>query len=202
MFKKKHICGCLVMLTVICAVNCASTPKPPPELKPEAEPAPPPPPPKFLMEPYHSAMQDEMERSFERADEILIAVFSGSHEGQQGGLTYYFEDFSSFDKTTLNWGPVMNVLVQVSPAAFKPEIITAPEFKNLSDLDLVGICWDSYEQIRDWYLVEGEKILIFLEQGYDEINDRSFRNLIDSYPVTKECNAKAVFDLMVRELYR
>lgn len=200
--QKRILVWCIAaLITAILTNSCATTPEIKPEPKSEAKPIPPAPPPKFAIEPYHSAMQGEMRQSYEKADEILIGVFSGSNENKQKDMTYYFEDFSRFEKTTLSWDPVMNVLVQVYPDAFKPQIITAQEFKSLSDLDLVGICWDSYEQARDWYLIEGERILIFLELGYDEINDRSYRHLIDSYPVTPECNSKAVFDLMVSELF-
>jgi len=183
------------------SVNCASTPEKPTEPEVKAKPAPPPPPPKFTPTSYHTAMKEEMRKSFQKADEIIIGVHSGSHEDDVYGLTYYFEDFISFDKTTLAWGPVMHVIFQVLPIGLQPEIISQNEFQNLSDLDKVGICWDSYEQVRDVYLIEGEKMLIFLEQEYDEENNRSYRNLIDTYPVTKECNARAVFDLMIRDLY-
>ena len=140
-----------------------------------------------------------MQKSFDKADEIIIGVHTGSHKDKQYGLSYYFEDFISFDKTVLTWGPVMNVIVQVLPSMLKPEIITRREFKNLIELDKVGICWDFYDQTRHVFLVEGEKMLIFLELNYDEVNNRFYRNLIDAYPVTKDCNAKIVFDMMVRE---
>jgi len=47
--------------------------------------------------------------------------------------------------------------------------------------------------------VEGKPSLIFIEQIVDEENNSSYRNLLDTYPVTKDCNAKVVFDLMVRD---
>jgi hypothetical protein len=193
--------GFALVVLAFFAVHCASTPEPPPEPEVKPKPTPPPPPPKFISKPYHTAMSKEMEKSYHRADEIVIGVYSGTHEDDLYGLAYFFEDFITFDKDTLSWGQVMNVIFQVLPHKLEPEIISAGEFRSLSDLDRVGICWDSYEQVRDVYLIQGEKMLIFLEQEYDEENNRSTRHLIDTYPVTKECNAKAVFDSMVRNLY-
>jgi len=201
MLKRLILLGSCVAICAFLTVNCASTPEKPPEPEIKAKPAPPPPPPRFTPESYHKAMSEEMQKSYQRADEIIIGVHTGSHEDEFYGLTYYFEDFTSFDKSTLTWGPVMHVIFQVLPHRLKPEIISHNEFQNLSDLDKVGICWDSYEQVRDVYLIEGEKMLIFLEQEYDEENNRSYRNLIDTYPVTKDCNSRAVFDLMIRDLY-
>ena len=93
----------------------------------------------------------------------------------------------------------MKVIVQVQAGEIKPEIIKKNEYFRLSDLDKVGICWDSYEQTRYVYLVEGQKMLIFLQTGYDEARNRSYRNLIDAYPVTPVCRADEVFDLMIRD---
>ena len=150
------------------------------------------------MKPYHEAMNTEMRISFERADEIIIGVYSGSHNDEQFGLIHYFDDFKSFDKTGMFWGPEMEVIVQVQEYELKPAIIKKNEFKRLSDLDKVGICWDSYEQIRYVYLVEGQKMLIFLQTGYDETKNRSYRNLIDAYPVTPVCRADDLFDQIIR----
>ena len=150
------------------------------------------------MKPYHEAMNAEMRISFERADEIIIGVYSGSHNDEQFGLIHYFDDFKSFDKAGMFWGPEKKVIVQVQANELKPEIIKKNEFKQLSDLDKVGICWDSYEQTRYVYLVEGQKMLIFLQTDYDEALNRSYRNLIDAYPVTPVCSADDVFDLIIR----
>ncbi len=99
----------------------------------------------------------------------------------------------------MSWGKEMKVIVQVHEDELKPEIIKKNEFYRLSDLDKVGICWDSYEQSRNVYLIEGQKILIFLQTGYDESLNRSYRNLIDAYPITPVCRADDVFDLMIRD---
>ncbi len=201
MLKKTGYLSCLLVLGSFMAINCVSTPKKPPEPEATAKPLPPPPPPDFSPQPYHIAMNEEMNKSYQRANEIIIGVYTGSHEDEVYGLTYYFEDFSSFDKETLSWGQEMNVIFQVLPHGLNPVILTHSEFQGLSDLDRTGICWDSYEGVRDVYLIESEKMLIFLKQKYDEENNRAYRNLIDTYPVTKECNTKAVFDLMIREMY-
>ena len=192
--------GCVSFLTAIILISCASAPDilPDPEL--ETKPAPPPPAPAFSMKPYHEAMNAEMRISFERADEIIVGVYSGSHKDEQFGPIHYFDDFKSFDKTGMSWGPKMKVIVQVQGNELKLEIIKKNEFKRLSDLDKVGICWDSYEQTRYVYLVEGQKMLIFLQTGYDETLNRSYRNLIDAYPVTTVCRADDVFDLVIRDI--
>jgi hypothetical protein len=65
----------------------------------------------------------------------------------------------------------------------------------------VGICWDYLNQIRFVYLVEGEPNLVFLKRILDETNSSSYRILIDTYPVTKDCSAKEVFDLMVMDSF-
>ena len=175
-------------------MNCASTPEvpePTPKIKP------PPPPAKFVMKSYHYEMKSEMQKSYNKADEIILGVFTGSHKDKQYGLSYYFEDFISFDKTALTWGPVMTAILQFLPHELMPEIITQSEFRHLVELDKTGICWDVYDQTRHIFLVEGEKMLIFVELKYDEANNRSYRNLIDAYPVTPDCNAKIVFDMMI-----
>lgn len=143
-------------------------------------------------------MSAEMQISFERADEIILGIYTGSHNDEQIGLIHYFDDFRSFDKTSMSWGQEMKVIVQVQANELNPEIIKRNEFKQLSNLDKVGICWDSYEQTRYMYLVEGQKMLIFLQTGFDEASNRSYRNLIDAYPVTPVCRADEVFNLIIK----
>lgn len=63
-----------------------------------------------------------------------------------------------------------------------------------------GICWDFYEGNRSVYLVEGQKNLVFLEVGLDDVNSESYRKFIDAYPVTRECRAVDVFNLTIRRL--
>ncbi len=103
-----------------------------------------------------------------------------------------------FNKKILRWGPVENVLLPVLSSELKPKIITREEYKYLNNLDKVEICWDYLEQKRYVYLVEGNRSLVFIEQIVDEEKNSSYRKLLDTYPVTKDCNAKVVFDLMVR----
>lgn len=197
MFKRLFLFGGVIIFVSIILMNCTSVPEMQPESTPKIEP--PPPPAKFVMKSYHYEMKAEMQKSYTQADEIIIGAHTGSQKDKQYGLSYYFEDFISFDKTTLAWGPVMNALLQVLPYELKPEVITQSEFKHLVELDKTGICWDVYDQTRHVFLVEGEKMLIFVELKYDESNNRSYRNLIDAYPVTQDCNAEIVFDMMVRE---
>ncbi|MEE8377260.1 MAG: hypothetical protein V3R45_02710 [Candidatus Aminicenantaceae bacterium] len=199
MRKKIIVIGCVTFLTAIILVSCTSAPDimPEPEPKPETKPAAHP---EFDMKPFHEAMNAEMRISFERADEVIIGVYSGNHNDEQFGLIHYFDDFKSFDKTSMSWGEEMKVIVQVQTDELKPEIIKKNEFYRLSDLDKVGICWDSYEQTRYVYLVEGQKILIFLQTGYDESLNRSYRNMIDAYPITPACRADDVFDLIIHNL--
>lgn len=200
MRKRVILIVCVSFLAVLVIVSCAPVPDILSEPEPETEPAPPPSTEAFSMKPFHEAMNEEMRISFERADEIILGVYSGSHNDEQFGLIHYFEDFKSFDKISTSWGPEMKVIVQVQADELKPEIIKRNEFKQLSDLDKVGICWDSYEQTRYVYLVEGRKMLIFLQTGYDEANNRSFRSLIDAYPVTPVCRADDVFNWMFKKL--
>ena len=191
----------LVFITLISAVffvSCAA----PPETRPEPELKPPPPPPPsagFVMKSYHESMKTGMQISYDQADEILIGIYTGLHEDPELGNIHYLDDFLSFDKTTLTWGPNMKVVVQIQEHKKKPVIIKKKEFPRLVPLDKIGICWDEYEGSRDFYLVEGQKMLVFLETGFDEASNRAFRLLIDSYPVTTQCNAKAVFDLMIQD---
>ncbi len=198
MREKVIFIGCVSFLAAIILVSCASAPDILPDPEPETKPSTLPPDSAFSMKPYHEAMNTEMRISFERADEIIIGVYSGSHNDEQFGLIHYFDDFKSFDKTGMFWGPEKKVIVQVQAYELKPAIIKKNEFKRLSDLDKVGICWDSYEQTRYVYLVEGQKMLIFLQTGYDEALNRSYRNMIDAYPVTPVCRADDIFDLIIR----
>jgi len=195
--KRVLVLGLVAASAALIMASCAT--KPEIQAGPEVKPAPPPPPPEFEIKEFQRRMGDEMRKSYERADEIILGIYTGGHVDDLFGLTYYFDDFISFDKAALTWGPPMQVIIQVLPHEIKPELISQQEFRNLSELDKVGICWDSYEENRYSYLIEGEKMLIFLEQGYDEVNNRSYRNLIDTYPATQDCNSKAVFDLMVRD---
>lgn len=194
-----RISGALVAAAFL-MMHCGPAPQPQPVPAPAPRPVPPPPPPAFAMKPHHRLMGAEMRKSYDKADEILVGVYSGSRQDPKDGPLHYFEDFSLFNKESLSWGPAMSVIVQVQPKGFKPEIITRKEFRKLSALDKIGICWDPYEETRNIFLVEGEKILVFLELKYDDADGRSRRSLIDAYPVTSDCNAQSVFDLMVREM--
>jgi hypothetical protein len=155
--------------------------------------------PRISLKPYHRSMREGMELSFDKADEIIIGIYTGSHSDGPGGRSYYFDQFRIFNKNTWTWGPEMSALLAVLFQDVKPEIITAQEFKSLSDLDKTGICWDDYEGPRVVFLVEGVPALVFLKQTFYESENASRRFLIDTYPVTKECRAKDVFDLMLRE---
>jgi hypothetical protein len=42
----------------------------------------------------------------------------------------------------------MDVIVEVRPGEFKPEIIRRQDLKRLVPLDTVGICWDFYDGNR------------------------------------------------------
>jgi hypothetical protein len=197
MSKEQSYLICAVFFAVAVLASCVAAPDVRPE--PEGESAAPAPEP-FPMKPFHKEMMEEMRQSYERADEILFGIYAGSHEDERLGRIHYFDNYSTFDKSALSWGPVMKVIVQVQAQEINPEIIEREEFLHLSDLDRVGICWDLYERIRYVYLVEGEKMLIFLQTGFDEVNTRSYRNLIDAYPSTQICLAKDVFDLMIRDI--
>ncbi len=190
---------CFTALAAALMTSCAPRPEVLPE--PEPEPVKPPPLPSgFVMKPFHRSMKEEMRKSYDRANEIITGVFSGTHQDKKGGLIYYFSDFSRFDKETLSWGPSQNVIMQVLPDKLKPEIIRRNEFKTLIDLDKTGICWDFYQGNRNVFLVEGKMNLIFLEMGLDEATGNSYRNLLDAYPVTDECRARDVFNLMIQDL--
>ena len=200
MSKRALRIGLALAAAAFLMMNCGPAPEPQPVPGPAPKPIPPPPPPAFAMKPHHRLMSAEMRKSFDKADEIFVGVYTGSRQDPKDGLLFYFEDFSVFDKESLSWGPAMSVIVQVQPKGFKPEIITRKEFRKLSSLDRIGICWDPYEETRNIFLVEGEKTIVFLELRYDDADGRSHRGLIDTYPVTSDCNAKSVFDLMVRKM--
>jgi len=191
--KKVRNYVCLTALLALSMTGCAPGPK----VQPEPVETPPP---GFVMKSFHRSMKEEMRRSYDRANEIVIAVLTGTYKGKKNGTIYYFSDFSMFDKETLSWGPTQNVVMQVHQDKFKPEIIRRNEFKRLIDLDKTGICWDYYEGSRSVFLVEGKMNLIFLEMGFDKASSTSYRHLLDAYPVTDECRAKDVFDLMIQEL--
>lgn len=200
MLKKIMEYAFISVLAAMLATSCAPGPRIQPEPEPETELAPPPIPSGFIMKPFHRSMSEEMRKSYDRADEIITGVFTGIHHNKEDGLTYYFSDFSRFDKETLSWGSSQNVFIQVRPDKVNPEIIRRNEFKRLIDLDRVGICWDYYQGKRSIYLVEGKKNLIFLEFAFDEASSTSFRNLLDAYPGTNQCRARDVFNLMIRDL--
>ena len=108
-------------------------------------------------------------------------------------LSFLFRIFAKRDLEIF-----LNLLVRQNE--IKPEIIRRKEFKRLVDLDKTGISWDYYEGSRSVFLVEGKMNLIFLEVGFDETSSTSYRRLIDAYPVTDECRARDVFDLMIQDL--
>jgi len=161
-----------------------------------------PPAPKISLKPYHRSMVDEMQRSFEKADEVVIGVYTGTFGDGPPSRAYYFDQFRVFNKEAWTWSSETNVLLPVLFQDAKPEIIANSELKSLSDLDKRGICWDDYEGPRVIYLIEGIPNLLFLRQVLDEVDNNSHRILIDAYPLTKECRAKDVFDLMLRERAR
>lgn len=199
MIKKVGNYAGLAALIAVLMTGCAPSPK----VQPEPEPEPveiPPLPSGFVMKSFHISMKEEMRKSYDRANEIVIGIFTSTHKDKKGNLIYYFSDFSIFDKVTLSWGSPQNVIMQVGQNELKPEIIWRNEFKKLIDLDKTGICWDFYEGSRSIFLVEGKMNLIFLEMGFDEATDTSYRHLLDVYPVTEECRAKDVFNLMIKDL--
>jgi hypothetical protein len=155
--------------------------------------------PKISLKSHHRSMREGMEQSFDKADEIIIGIYTGSYTDGPEGRAYYFDQFRIFNKSTWTWGAEMNALLPVLFRDVKPEIITAQEFKSLSALDKKGICWDDYEGPRVVFLVEGIPTLVFLKQTFDEAENASRRTLVDTYPVTKECRAKDIFDLMLRK---
>lgn len=155
--------------------------------------------PRISLKAFHRSMRDGMQQSYDRADEIVIGVYTGTYTDGPDGRAYYFDQFRVFSKDTRAWGPEMGALLPVLFGTVRPEIITSEEFKTLSDLDRTGICWDDYEGPRVVFLVEGIQNILFLRQTFDAADNASRRDLIDTYPVTTECRAKDVFDLMLRE---
>jgi hypothetical protein len=155
--------------------------------------------PKISLKPHLRSMLDGMQTSYNKADEIIIGIYTGTYAERPEGRAYYFDQFRIFNKVTWTWGPETNALLPVLFEDVKPDLITAQEFKSLSALDKTGICWDDYEGPRVVFLVEGIPTLVFLKQTFDEAEKASRRILIDTYPVTKECRAKDIFDLMLRE---
>ena len=145
-------------------------------------------------------MREEMRKSYERADEIMTGVLTAIRDEDPENIIYYFENFSLFNKETFSWGKPMDVIVEVRPGEFRPEIIRRQELKKLVPLDRVGICWDFYEGSRSVFLVEGQKNLVFLRVGLNEATSESYRTLLDAYPATTECRAVDVFNLMIRHL--
>jgi hypothetical protein len=189
----------LTALALVSMIGCAQSP----EVVPAPEPEPVKAPPAssgFVMKSFHRSMKEEMKKSYDRANEIIAGVFTGIHKEKNGGLVYYFSDFRRFDKQSLSWGSLQNVIMKVQSEEFEPEIIRRNEFEKLIDLDKTGICWDSYQGDRNVFLVEGQINLIFLEVGFDEASGDSYRILLDTYPGTDECQAKNVFNLMIQDL--
>ncbi len=189
----------ILLLAIALAMSCARRPEV--KREPEPKPAPPPVAPGFIPKSYQISMRDEMERSYAQADEVMVAVLAGINEDPKKGSVYYFEDFKIFNKPSLSWGPALDVLVEVRPGSFKPELIRRDEFKRLIALDRVGICWDFDKGKRFIYLVEGQRNLIFLKVELEESTSRAYRYLLDAYPVTRECGSVDVFHLMLRRQF-
>lgn len=198
MWKKILILGCTLGLLLTFLTSCKPSPKVQPEPEPKPKPTPPPAPTELSLKSYHRSMSQQMEKSYQKADEILVGVFEESHQDPERGLIYYFKDFTRFNKETLSWKSPVNVIVKIRPGECKPEIIQRGEFKNLIDMDKVGICWDFYNGKRYTYMVEGKKNLVFLDRVFDKTNKKFYRTLIDAYPVTEKCQAKDVFNWMIR----
>jgi hypothetical protein len=196
--KNSLLLSIIVVTAVLISTSCAPAPKIQDEPVPDIEPEPAPDP-GFVMKPYHRSMLDEMRKSFEMADEIIIGTYTGNFVDEDQGRAFYFDNFKHFEKATLTWGPLDEILLPVHFESPKPEIITNSEFNKLSNYDKVGICWDYEDQLRFVYLVEGEPNLVFLKRIVDETNNSSYRVLIDTYPVTKDCNAEEVFNRMISD---
>ena len=176
--------GLAVPFLFSCATTPVVQPEPPSKVTLPREPLP-----DVVLKAHHAAMGQEMSKAYDQADEILLGLHTGSFVDETNGLIYFFENFQTFDKATLTWGPVMEVIVQVLPRTPVPEIITQREFKSMITMDKVGICWDAYEGKRYVYLIEGENMLLFLDLVFDEVTTNSYRYLIDSYPATRACDA-------------
>jgi hypothetical protein len=195
--RREILRGWVPLWTLLALASCAPR-VPKVRIEPESEIAVPAAP-KISLKSYHRSMREGMRRSFDQADEIIIGIYTGTYGDGPEGRVYYFDQFRVFSKGTWTWGREMSALLPVFFQDVKPEIITAQEFKSLSALDRTGICWDDYEGPRVVFLVEGNPTLAFLKQTFDETENASRRILIDTYPVTKECRAKDIFDLMLRE---
>ena len=189
-------CGLALGISVLLAVSCASRPSEPIvesgiRVPPE---------PRISLKPVHRSMREGMIKSFEAADEIILGVYTGiTQDGPQGRL-HYFDRFRSFDKTTWAWGPENEALLGVVFENVNPEILSEREFKTLSAMDRIGICWDDFEGPRVVYLAAGVPTLVFVKHIIDEAGGSSRRILLDTYPDSRHCRAKDVFDLMLRDI--
>ena len=195
--RKTPLLGWVCAWAALLGMSCSSS-VPEARTEPESEiviPAAP----KISLKPHHRSMLDGMQPSYDKADEIIIGIYTGSYTDGPGGRAYYFDQFRVFNKDTWTWGPETNVLLPVLFQDVRPEVLTAQEIKSLSALDKKGICWDDYEGPRVVFLVEGIPTLVFLKQTFDEAEKASRRILVDTYPETKECRAKDIFDLMLRK---
>jgi hypothetical protein len=191
--------GCILGFALLFGINCATAP---PAASPETESGGSiivPKKPRIVLKREHRSMREEMKKSFALADEIIIGIYTGIPAKGPEGKSFYFDRFRTFDKTTWEWGTETDALLPVLFEALQPEIITHREFKELSDLDKIGICWDDFEGPRIVYLVEGVPTLVFMKHIVDETDNTSQRILIDTYPETRNCRAKDVFDLMLRD---
>jgi hypothetical protein len=204
MNRQKHrssniwILGMALGIAAISATDCASRPSATPG---EAEPAVRiPAEPRISLKPVHRSMREGMRISYEAADEILIGVYTGITQDGPQGRVHYFDRFRSFDKTTWTWGPETDALLAVLFEGLVPEILSEREFKALSALDRLGICWDDFEGPRVVYLAEGVPTLVFLKHIIDAAGGTSRRILLDTYPETRDCRAKDVFHLMLRDI--
>jgi hypothetical protein len=197
--RRRTAFGCVFGFALLLGINCATAPP----ASPEAETGGPiavPKKPRIMLKREHRSMQEEMKRSFVLADEIIIGVYTGIPAEGPEGKSFYFDRFRTFNKTIWEWSVETDALLPVLFEDLQPEIITHGEFKDLSDLDKIGICWDDFEGPRIIYLVEGVPTLVFMKHIVDATDNTSRRILLDTYPVTRDCRAKDVFDLMLRDL--
>jgi hypothetical protein len=104
---------CTIGLAFLTCVSCASTPGIQDEPVPDIDPGPTPEP-GFVMKPYHHSMLEEMQKSFEKADEIIIGVYTGNFVDEKQGRAFYFDNFKHFEKISLAWGPLEEILLQKS----------------------------------------------------------------------------------------
>ncbi len=200
---RRRIVGCALLapalgVFLLLAARCAPRTAAPPA---EAEAAIRiPPEPRISLKPVHRSMRGGMRKSFEAADEIILGAYTGITQEGEPGRTHYFDRFRSFDKNSWTWGPETEALLPVFFEGLGPEIISEKEFRVLSAMDRIGICWDDFEGPRVVYLVQGIKTLVFLRHIIDEAGGTSRRILLDTYPDTRDCRAKDVFDLMLRDI--